>query len=155
MVETKGLSEAKATLSHVMSLVVGEHRPVVIDRHHGREEMVLLELHDLLDVIMDAYRFDPQASFEADEWVIHLPEFGLVAGGDDFDAALDELVALSEQYVADFLARRAFFMETDRAQQAPWVYRFALTPPEDRRGLFIEPPTARPEPDAREAAALA
>jgi Antitoxin of toxin-antitoxin, RelE / RelB, TA system len=153
MVATQGLSEAKAQLSRVMGTVVHEHQPIIVDRHHGREAMVLFERHDLLE-LLEAYRFDPQVTFDAGEWVIRLPEFGLVAGGDDFDSALDELLTLSEQYVADFLARRAFFMQTDRARQAPWVYRFALTEPEDRRSLFVEPP-ARPEPAGREAQALA
>ena len=119
--------------------------------------MVLFARNDLLRML-DGFRFDPQASFEDGEWLVRLPEFGLIASGPDFDSALDELVVLAEQYVADYVARHDFFMQTDRAEQALWVYRFALTAPEDRRDLFVEPPVgarAAAETQAHEAHAAA
>jgi hypothetical protein len=128
---------------------------MVVDRYHGREAMVLFERADLLR-LLERFEFEPQASFADGGWAVRLPEFGLVAGGEDFDAAVDELLVLAEQYVADFVGRYDFFMQTDRQEQAGWVLRFALTPTEERRALLVNPPSAASaRPQSHEAPVVA
>ena len=101
--------------------------------------MVLLG-RSYLQPLLARFRFDPQTSFEDGEWTIFSPELNLVAGGETFDAALDELVELAEDYAQDFFARNDFYNQTDRAEHLPWLLRLALTEPAERRKLFVEPP---------------
>ncbi|MCW3048717.1 MAG: hypothetical protein JWO74_3001 [Solirubrobacterales bacterium] len=139
LLQTKGLSEAKAQLSDVMTEVVHRHHPVVVDRHRGKEAMVLFAPDDL-EPLLAHFRFAPEASFEDGEWTLFSPELNLTAGGESFDAALDDLVAAAEEYARDYFERQEFYGQTDRARHMPWLLRVALTEPPARRELFVEPP---------------
>jgi len=70
------------------------------------------------------------------EFVVRLPQLHLVAGGESYEDAIAELVELTEEYAEDFLERWEFYRHTDRRQHAPWLLRFALTPPSERRDLL-------------------
>lgn len=142
VIETFGFSEAKARLSELMTTVVHGHRPRVVDRHHGKEEMLLVGRDDLL-AMLESFQFEPQVSVSEGEFVVRLPELGLIAGGESFDLALEELVELAEAYAEQYLSRLSFYMETPRRQQLPWVARFALTVSDDRRRLFMPTPEGR------------
>jgi predicted RNase H-like HicB family nuclease len=96
----------------------------------GRDELVAL---------LEGFTFEPKVSVSEGEFIIRLPELGLIAGGESLDRALDELVELSEAYAEDYFDRLEFFRETDRRQQLPWVARIAFTAPGKRRGLFMQP----------------
>ena len=135
----RSVSEAKAKLSDVMTEVVHRHQPVVVDRHRGKEAMVLFGV-DSLRPMLDRFKFDTQTRFEDGEWTLFSPELNLLAGAESFDGALDELVELAEQYATDFFARQVFYMQTDRAEHMPWLLRLALTDHDARRDLFIEAP---------------
>jgi len=139
LLTTKGLSEAKATLSDVMTEVVHGHHPVVVDRHRGKETMLLLS-EEHLRPLLESFRFEPQASFEEGEWTLSSPELRLTAGGETFDAALDELVELAEAYALDFFDRQDFYLHTDRIGHLPWLLRLVLADDDARRQLFVEPP---------------
>jgi predicted RNase H-like HicB family nuclease len=138
VIEMFAFSEAKTKLSELMTAVVHGHRPKVVDRHHGKEEMVLVGREELV-ALLEGFRFEPKVSVSEGEFIIRLPELGLIASGDSLDQALDELVELSEAYAEDYFDRLEFFRETDRRQQLPWVARIAFTAPEDRRSLFLHP----------------
>lgn len=142
LLPVKPYTKAKAELSEVMSEVVRRHHPVVVDRHSGKEQMVLMAVGDLAPMLA-AYRFDTRATHEDGEWTLFSPELNLVAGGESFDEALDELVELAEQYATDFFERRAFYEHTDRLHHMPWLLRVAVTRPEDRQALFVEPPAVQ------------
>ena len=58
---TRGLSEAKAALSDVMSGVVHDHQPTVIERHGGKEAMLLLGLSDM-GPLLDHFSFHTLSS---------------------------------------------------------------------------------------------
>lgn len=130
-----GFAQAKAHLSQVMDGVVQDHRPAVVDRNRGRDRAVLVDEGDLT-MILEAFHFNPLVSVSDGEFVVRLPEFNLIAGGADLDAAMAELVELAEIYAEDYLERSNFFMQTDRRAQWPWVVRFALTPPAQRQALI-------------------
>jgi predicted RNase H-like HicB family nuclease len=138
-----GFSEAKAKLSDLMTAVVHGHRPKLIDRHHGKEEMVLVGRDELV-ALLEGFTFEPKVSVSEGEFIVHLPELGLIAGGESLDGALDELVELSEAYAEDYFNRYEFFRETDRRRQLPWVALIAFTAPAERRNLFIQ--SAAPSP---------
>jgi Antitoxin of toxin-antitoxin, RelE / RelB, TA system len=136
VIETLAFSEAKAKLSELMSDVVHRHGLRVVDRHHGKEEMVLVSREDVL-AMLERFEFEPQVSVSEGEFVIRLPELGLVASGESLEESQAELVELAEDYAEQFFSRLSFFMETDRRTQLPWVARLALTAPERRRDLFV------------------
>ena len=87
---TRGLSEAKAALSDVMSGVVHDHQPTVIERHGGKEAMLLLGLSDM-GPLLDHFSFHTLSSVSDGEFVLRQEELDLVAGGDTFDQAAAEL----------------------------------------------------------------
>ena len=138
-ITTKPFSQAKAELSALMDQVVREHRPAVIERR--REAMVALSLDDLRS-LLEAFRFEPRVVFGRKEVVARLDDLGLIGSGADLDAAIDDLLEELRDYAADFVRRYAFYTQTDRRAHAPWVLRFALTPPDRQRELLVqEPPT--------------
>jgi hypothetical protein len=142
----EAFAQAKAKLSVLMDQAVHDHRLQVIDRHRGKERAMLVSVADM-GMLLEGFRFDPRVSVSEGEFVVRLPELNLIAGGESFGAALDELVELVEAQAQDFLARLDFYMQTDRRGQLAWLLKFALTPPEERRSLFI-PPAPAPEAEA-------
>jgi prevent-host-death family protein len=142
LIDAHPFSEAKAKLSDLMTAVVHGHRPQVIDRHGGKEEMFLVGRDELL-ALLESFEFHPLVSISEGEFTVRLPELGLIAGGESLDAALDELVEIAEAYVEQYFARYEFFRETDRRRQLPWIARIAFTDPDERRKLLSATPTYR------------
>lgn len=143
---TRGFADAKAKLSDLMSEVVREHRPVVLDRNRGKEEALVMSVEDLRP-LLDVFAFNPQVSVSDGEFVVRLAELNLIAGGSNFDEAIAELVELIEAYAEDYFDRFDFYRHTDRRQHLPWLLRFALAPASERRDLLVAPPQApAPEP---------
>lgn len=137
LIETVAFSEAKSRLSDLMTAVVHEHRPKAVGRHRGKEAMFLIGREEVL-ALLESFEFSPQVSVSDDEFVVRLPELGLIAADESLEAAFDELVELAEECAEQYLARYEFYRETDRRRQLPWVARIAFTRPEARRDLFIE-----------------
>ena len=142
LIETHAFSEAKAKLSDLMTAVVHGHRPKAVDRHGGKEEMFLLGREELT-AMLESFEFHPKVSVSEGEFVVRLPELGLIAGGESLDAALAELVEIAEAYVEQYFARYEFFRETDRRRHLPWVARIAFTDPARRPELFAPTRTDR------------
>ena len=59
-----------------------------------------------------------------------LPAQGLLGIGETVDEARADLLTELRAYARDFFERTSFYGETDRAVHAPWLLRFAVTPPE-------------------------
>jgi hypothetical protein len=84
-----------------------------------------------------------KASISDGEYVLRLPELGLVAGGATFDDAVTELEALAVDYSQGLLDRYDFYRQTDRAEQFPYALRLLLADPAERRALLVtQPPPA-------------
>src|SRR5688572_25997937 len=130
-------SRAKSTLSELMTQVVHEHSPRVVSRHRGKEEMVLVATGDLAR-FLDSFRFDPRVVVEADDATAELPELGVLGFGETLEEAMEDLVEELRVYSRDFFERASFYAETDRAGHAPWLLRFALTPPDQQLELLYE-----------------
>lgn len=141
---TRGLSEAKAALSDVMSGVVHRHQPTVIERHGGKEAMLLLGLSDM-EPLLSHFRFQTWASVSEGEFVLRQPELNIVAGGETFEQAASELEELAVAYAERYFERLDFYAQTDRAEQMPWLLRLILTPAADRRALLLSAPEHPPE----------
>ncbi len=140
VIETLAFSEAKAKLSDLMTAVVHGHQLKAVGRHQGKEEMFLVGREELI-ALLEGFTFQPKVSVSEGEFVVRLPELGLIAGGPSLDEAVEELVDLAEAYAEDYLERIGFFKQTDRRGQLPWVARIAFTPADERRSLFLPPAT--------------
>lgn len=122
-----------------MSGVVHDHQPMVIERHGGKEAMLLLGLSDI-GPLLDHFAFHTVSSVSDGEFVLHQAELNLVAGGDTFEQAAVELEDLAVTYAERYFERLAFYAQTDRAEQMPWLLRLILTPDAERRALLIGTP---------------
>lgn len=136
-------SEAKAHLSDVMSEVVRDHAPTLIERHGGKETMLLLDT-GMLEPLLASFRFSTKVSLSGGGFVLRQPELGLVADGETFDEAANELEELAVQYAADFFERWDFYRHTDRVAHLPYLLRLALAVPDERRALLVPKPEASP-----------
>lgn len=137
---THSFSTAKARLSDVMSEVVHSHVPAVIERHGGKEQMLLLD-SEALRPLLDTFGFSTQASASEGEFVLRLPELGLIAGGESFEDAVTELEALALDYAQQLVDRYDFYRHTDRADRLPYALRLLLADHAARREMLF--PQAR------------
>ena len=128
-------SRAKAELSDVMTRVVHGHRPSIVSRHRGKERMLLVRTDDLARHLA-AFDFDVEVIDDEGEATAALPRFGLLGFGTTRQEALDDLLVELRAYAADYFERSAFYAATDRAGDAPWLLRFALTPAGEQRALL-------------------
>jgi hypothetical protein len=129
-------SRAKSELSDVMTKVVHEHRPSIVSRHRGKERMVLLRTDDLARHLT-AFRFAVELVEDGAEVTAVLPALGLLGFGATPDEAFDDLLVELRAYAVDYFERPAFYAATDRAEHAPWLLRFALTPAAQQRDLLV------------------
>jgi hypothetical protein len=130
-------SQAKSSLSALMTEVVHRHSPRIVSRHGGKEEMVLVGSDDLA-LFLDSFRFDPRVTIDGGEATAELAEIGLLGFGETLEEAMEDLREELRAYAQDFFERASFYAETDRAGHAPWLLRFALTPPDEQLELLYE-----------------
>jgi hypothetical protein len=126
-----------------MSGVVHDHQPTVIERHGGKEAMLLLGLSDM-EPLLGHFVFHTLSSVSDGELVLRQSELNLVAGGETFEQAASELQELAVAYAEKYFERLHFYAQTDRAEQMPWLLRLILTPEADRRALLIGAPEHQP-----------
>jgi len=138
LLPTRGFADAKAKLSDLMSEVVREHRPVVVDRNRGKEEALVMSVEDFVP-LLEVFTFNPQVSVSGNEFVMRLPELNLISGGETLEEAVAELVDLVEAYTGEYFERFDFYRHTDRRKHLPWLLRFALTPASARPELLVAP----------------
>ncbi len=136
-------SEAKARLSDVMSEVVRDHAPTLIERHNGKEAMLLLDA-ELLESLLEGFGFSTKASVSDGEFVLRQPELRLIAGGESFEEAVEDLDEQALAYAARFFERCDFYRQTDRAEHLPYLLRLLLAEPDERRAMLIPTPEAPP-----------
>lgn len=128
-------SRAKSALSDVMTQVVHEHSPRLVSRHRGKEQMLLVRAEDLAHYL-DSFRFEPKVVIDSGEVTVELQDLGVLGFGESLESAMEDLVAELRAYARRFFERSGFYMHTDRARHAPWLLRFALTPPERQLDLI-------------------
>src|SRR3972149_3986966 len=142
---------AKDNFSGLMSRVVREHLPQIVERSRGQESMLVLPAADM-SAALAACRLDAKVQFGERSVVATLPQFGLVASGETFESAMDALLSELAEYAEDFFTDFDFYRHTDRIRDLPWLLRFVLTPAADRATLPVEEP-ATPAPEVAVATA--
>lgn len=133
-IQTVPFAEAKENLSRFVSTVARQHAPRILERGHGQESILALPLADL-PAALAGCAFDAKVEF-GESVVATLPQFGLVASGADLDAAIDALVDELTEYSADFFSDFDYYRHTERVTHLPWLLRFAITDPAERRALL-------------------
>lgn len=128
-------SRAKNALSDLMTRVVHEHRPSIVSRHRGKERMLLVRTDDLVRYL-EAFQMELEIVEDGGEVTIAVPGLGVLGFGATREEALDDLVTELRLYARDFFERSSLYAATDRAAQAPWLLRFALTPFDRQRSLL-------------------
>jgi PHD/YefM family antitoxin component YafN of YafNO toxin-antitoxin module len=129
-------SEAKSALSDVMDDVVHQHRPHVVQRHHGKEAMLLVRPDDVRRWL-DTFRLTMRVVLDEGEVSLVADPVGASGFGDSFDSAVDDLLSELRAYAQRFFERPHFYGQTQAARHEPWLARFALTHPDEQRALLI------------------
>jgi len=129
-------SEAKSALSDVMDEVVHERRPQVVQRHHGKEAMLLVRPDDVRRWL-DTFRLALRVVLDENEVTLVADPVGLSGYGDSLDTAVDDLLIELRTYAQRFFERPQFYAQTQAARHEPWLARFALTHPDAQRDLLI------------------
>lgn len=135
VLSTSAFSRAKTALSELMTEVVHEHRPWMVSRRHGKERMLLVRADDLAEYLK-SFGFKTETVTDRGEVTVALPALGVLGFGASLDEARTDLLTELRAYARDFFERAAFYGATDRAAHAPWLLRFALTPPERQLELL-------------------
>jgi hypothetical protein len=94
---------------------------------------------------LSACRFDTRVNFGERSVIATVPQFGLVASGDSFESAIENLTSEVLDYCEDYFTDFDFYRHTDRVAHLPWLLRFVLTPAADRTSLLVEEPASSPE----------
>ncbi len=144
MIPAVEFSPAKARLSELMTSVVHEHLPRLIQRHGGKEEALLVNPGDLL-AMLEHESIKTTASVEGGEFVVSVPSWGLDGVGASLEEAVNDLLEEARLYVTDYLQRIDFYLQTNRRAHALGVLRFALTPPEQQADVLLSDASETPE----------
>lgn len=129
-------SEAKSALSDVMDEVVHQGRPQVVQRHHGKESMLLVRPDDVRRWL-DTFQLTLRVVLDEGEVTLVADPVGVAGFGDSLDAAIDDLLIELRSYVQRFFEQPHFYGKTQAARHEPWLARFALTQPDDQRALLL------------------
>jgi antitoxin of RelE/RelB toxin-antitoxin system len=128
-------SSAKSALSSLMDEVVHQRQPHLVQRHKGRETMLLVRPDDLARWL-ETFRFSVAVTFGEGDAAVEWEGFGVVGVGEDLHAAMEDLVVELRAYARRFFEQSQFYAQTDRARHYPWLLRFALTPPDAQLELL-------------------
>jgi hypothetical protein len=147
LVPTLDFSQAKTSLSSVMDSVYHNHQPYLVSRHRGlRREQIVLLARDVLDALLCSDKIEVEGVVDGGEVTLSAPRLGVLGFGESLDEAVADLLVELRDYAA------AFFHEPDRYRgnvrdgQYATLLRFALTPPDEQKGLLAwdEPVSQRP-----------
>lgn len=133
MIETHPFSDAKAHLSALMTEVVHDYQPKAVRR---RQEEMFLVPQELMNAMVESFRFNPQVTVAPGEFVVRLPELNLIGAGETFDEAIDDLLDVASAFAEQYLGRLRYYAESERLARFPWVARIAFTREDARRALF-------------------
>ena len=141
----RNFSSAKASLSDVMDSVVRTRQPQMVQRHNGKEVMLLVRPDDLRRWL-NTFTLPLSVTLGDGDVAVSAQNLGVIGIGESFEAALDDLLDEIRAYASRFFKRPYFYLETDRAGHYPYLLRFALTPADEQRSL-LEQDCSKP-PDA-------
>jgi len=131
-------SVAKAHMSQLMTEAVRGQRPFLIHRRNEDDDLMGLSRSDVLELVGNAPRFDPQIEFGDHTILATLPDFGVAGEGATADEAMEALVSEIQSYARSYFANRQFFRHTDRALHYPMLLRLIATDPKDRVRMLLD-----------------
>lgn len=134
LLPTIEFSPAKAHLSDLMNDVFHRHRPHVVSRHQGKEQMLLVRPEDLVAMIGDQ-QLDVRAVYDQGEVTLRVPDLGILAFGESLDDAIEDLLAELHVYIERFFEDPARYM-TGRATPPLALLRFALSDASEQRSML-------------------
>src|SRR3990172_10914370 len=92
-------SRAKGALSDVMTRVIHEHRPSVVSRHRGKEQMLLVRTDDLARYL-NAFSFDLEVVEDEEEVTAAVPKLGALGFGVDLEDRKSTRLNSSHGYIS-------------------------------------------------------
>lgn len=131
LLPTIEFSPAKAHLSDVMNDVFHRHRPQVVSRHQGKEQMLLVRPADLVAMIGDQ-QLDVRVVYDQEEVTLRVPALGILAFGESLDEAIEDLLAELQVYIERFFEDPARYM-AGRGAPPLALLRFALSEESEQR----------------------
>lgn len=134
---TLSFSPAKSQLSDVMDQVFHGHRPQLISRHGGKEQMVLVRPDDLATMLGDR-QIAVQAVYDEAEVTLTVPAMGVLGFGEDLEAATADLLTELRAYATRYFQDPARYFATSRREHAGQLLRFALAGEEAQRAMLLE-----------------
>lgn len=136
-------SLAKAQLSDLMTDVYHQHRPHLVSRHRGKEQMLLVGREDLARMLA-GQRLDVGVVYDDGEVTLRIPELGILGFGDTYEEAAEDLLSELEVYASSYFQNPARYAFTSRASHAGVLMRFAISSPEERLAMLSEAPVDEP-----------
>lgn len=130
-----GFSEAKSGLSDVMTSVVHQHQPRLVQRHGGKESMLLVRPDDLVHWL-STFTFDLGVTLDEDDVTLEVRGLDVLGFGATFEEALEDAASELRLYAKRFFERTQFYRESDRAPHFPFLLRYALTPDDQQVALL-------------------
>jgi PHD/YefM family antitoxin component YafN of YafNO toxin-antitoxin module len=134
-------TQARDNLTDLMTAAV-RHRPVVIDRHQGKESALLVGTEDVrswLEPLAEETLMPLEVVEEDDEVIVTATRLSLMGAGATVHAALEELADEIDDYAEVFFADYDFYRRTDQGALAPWLLRFRLSEPDEQAGILLRP----------------
>jgi antitoxin YefM len=145
VVPTIDFSPAKAQLSDVMDDVFHRHRPRLVSRHHGKEQMLLVRPEDLVAMLGDRC-LKVLAVYDGGEVTLRLPEMGLLGFGETLESAIDDLLGELRVYAERYFEEPLRYMASSRGAHAATLLAFALASEDEQRSMLaIDEEPAGPE----------
>lgn len=138
-IETHPFTRAKATLSQIMSQVVYTHEPQAIDRHDGKEQVFIVPSSLILGLAGDV-RLNATASVVEREFIVQIPELGVIGGGDTLDDAIDDVLDAARAFAQVYLHNYRYHFESHDLAQLGLVTTVAFSDEDVLRKMLLSEP---------------
>lgn len=144
LVQGIGVTEARNRIGTLVTEVVNDHRPIVIDKNK-REHCILIGVKDV-ERMVGAGEFHPEVSMEEGAVNVWLPEFALYGRGADFAEARSDLTDEVRIYVKEYLDSSPKYSQApNRADHYPLVIKAMVADLDDRlEDALFAPPQGGP-----------
>ncbi len=136
LVPTIDFSPAKAHLSDVVTGVFHQHQPILVSRHHGKEQVILVRVDDLL-AMLPSDPFDVEVVYDPSSVAVAVSDLGLMGVGDTLDLAIDDLLVEMRSYVRRFFADPLRYFAAGQGARAGRLLAFALASDDAQRRILL------------------
>ena len=138
LVPTLEFSPAKAHLSDVVTGVFHQHQPTLVSRHHGKEQVILVRVDDLL-AMLPSDPFDVDVVYDPSSVAVAVPDMGIMGVGDTLDLAVEDLLVEMRAYAKRFFADSLRYFVAGQGARAGRLLAFALASDDAQRRMVRGP----------------